>query len=143
MKRAKLKPIKANPSLREQVSYSSTYGSQPMIEKTGHGELLCYESLSGRWFRTSETEVMRVTKELNKMIQTDLMAIRVNDFFQLLGLYSTGQYNDYEFRAIDLPPWGDLFEVDIHEDGYKNYHGEPVLSINITVKPVKRYSEEV
>lgn len=141
MKRAKIKPIKVDLNLRDQVS--AVHESAPIVEKTGHGELLCFESMSGRWFRSSETEVMRVTQNLNKILQNDVMAIQVNDVFQLLGIYVTGQYNDYEFRAADIPPWGELFDVDLKVEGYKYFKNEPVLVININVQPVKRYSEEV
>lgn len=141
MGKAKLKPVKADLSLRESVTTSQEF--RPIIEKTGRGNLLCYEAVGGRWFRSSETEVMRVVDNLNHMIQNDIMAIQVNDWLQLLGLYVTGQFNGYELRAIDIPPWTDLFIADLRIEGYKYFKDEPVLVINVSTKPVKRYSEEV
>lgn len=146
MHKAKLKPIKANPELRDQVSLYSInqYNeSAPMIEKTGIGDVLCYIDLGNRWFRSSETEIDRVTKELNKEVHNDLMTVRVNDVFALLGLYQLNHYGEYELRFRDLAPFTDLFVTSYHPEGFKQVRNEPVLVIHVMAKPAKIYSEEV
>ena len=52
---------------------------------TGKGETLCYDSMSGRYFKTDIDKVKRAEYSLNRTLMTD-MFVTLNEFYDELGL---------------------------------------------------------
>ena len=71
---------------KKKIDDNPVKDSQVII--TGGGDQLCYESLTGRYFRSDIEQVRRAENELNRRILTDMCAT-LNEFFELLGLEST------------------------------------------------------
>lgn len=52
---------------------------------TGKGEMLCYDSMSGRYFKTDIEKVRKAQNELNRRLMSE-MFISLNEFYDELGL---------------------------------------------------------
>lgn len=132
---ARLMSIKAAPENGEQV--------RPIIEQTGKGDLLCHESTSGRWFRSSLPFVKKELEWLNKKCENkEYDTIGLDELFRALGLYSVSQFMVYGWRLNDLPFRTELFDSKMHENGYLGMN-EPVLVIQATRPAIKDYYKEV
>ena len=131
---ARLVSIKAKPENGGSV--------RPIIEQTGKGDLLCYESNSGRWFRSSEEFVKKVIDQLNKeSLFDDYDTISMDELFIGLKLYLNSAYYDYGWKLNKLPFREEIFKLKLYNDGF---HGmdEPVLCISSTTPAVKDYYKE-
>lgn len=52
---------------------------------TGGGDQLCYDSLTGRYFKSDVESIRRAENEINRRINQDMFASH-NEFYELLGL---------------------------------------------------------
>lgn len=72
---------------------------------TGKGETLCYDHLSGRYFKSDIDTIQRIVNELNRDMITD-MYVSLNTFYEALGLeptelgYSMGWTIDMDRRGF-------------------------------------------
>ena len=115
---------------------------RPIIEQTGKGDLLCYESTSGRWFRSSEEFVKNEIKKLNDSCENkDVNIIGVDELFSALKLYSISKYMEYGWRLNTLPFKAKIFETKLYQNGYQDM-SEPVLCIYSTIPAVRNYYKE-
>lgn len=99
---------------------------------TGSGDLLCYDSLTGRYFTADIEKIRRIVNELNRNLLTE-MFIPLNDFFYEIGLDATELGNDLGFD-IDKG----LFEIKFSSQLTKE--DRPCLVLNYIVHP--RYSQK-
>ncbi len=60
---------------------------------TKRGDTLCYDSLSGRYFKSDMDKIKKIENELNKKLLSE-MYIALNEFYYELGLQCTKQGND-------------------------------------------------
>lgn len=103
--------------------------AMPSVPVLGNGGYLCFDSLSGRLFRSSRDWILKTVNEANRMIIGD-MWITLNEFYGELGL--------------DPIPLGEsigwnvdrLLEIDISSQ-IENETGEPCIVLNYPVMPVK------
>lgn len=93
------------------------------------GTMLCYESLSGRYFRSDVETIKSVFNELNrKIISNNYMVVYLNDFYDELGLSPT--------RVGDMLGWEiDDGEVDYIFSSQLTENNEPCLVVNFSVEP--------
>lgn len=93
------------------------------------GTMLCYESLSGRYFRSDVETIKSVFNELNrKIVSNNYMVVYLNDFYDELGLSST--------RIGDLLGWElDDGPVDYVFSSQLTKNNEPCLVVNFSVEP--------
>lgn len=98
---------------------------------TEKGNTLCYDVISGRYFKTDIDRVKRVENELNRRMLEE-MYISLNDFYYELGLKSTSVGDDLGWNInngfIDLH-----FSSQIAEDG------TPCLVLNYHIAPKYDY----
>ena len=119
--------------VRDDISADKVKNNPPGTNEvvfTGKGEVLCYDSLSGRYFKSDIEQIRRAINDLNKEFLTD-MWMSVNDLYYALGLAST--------KLGDLMGWRleeGLLEISI--SATVTPEGEPCLVLNYTVEP--RYS---
>lgn len=100
---------------------------------TGTGETLCYESVSGRYFKSDINRIKQIVNELNERLLRENY-ISLNEFFYELGLKPTKIGNDLGWSSSK-----GLIEVTfascLSEDGV------PCLAVDYRVAPKYGYSD--
>jgi hypothetical protein len=99
---------------------------------TGGGDQLCYESLTGRYFKSDVETIRRSANEINASIFKDLYA-SLNEFWGLLGLDSTTIGDELGFN-IEHP-------VELVFTSHLAADGRPCLAMGYTSLPIKEYSK--
>lgn len=67
--------VKHNPPVANEIILTETDGT------------LCYEPISGRWFRSNPDRIRKAETEINHILSTDISGIAsLNDFYDALGL---------------------------------------------------------
>ena len=118
--------------IRDEVDADRVLQNPPSnVILTGSGDVLCYDSLTGRYFASDIEKIRRIVNELNKELLT-AMFIPLNDLFYELGLDPTELGNDLGFD-IDKG----LFEIKFSTQLTKE--GKPCLVMNYEVHP--KYSQ--
>lgn len=104
------------------------------ITITNTGDMLCYESLSGRYFRSDVETIKGVFNELNRrIVANNYMVVYLNDFYEELGLSST--------RIGDMLGWElDDGKVDFIFSSQLTDKNEPCLVVNFSVEPKAEFS---
>ena len=109
-------------------------GSREIII-TDRGNMLCYDALSDRYFKTDIDRIKRVVNELNRRMVYD-MYVSLNDFYNEIGLKTTKLGDDLGWNLdnglIELDCTSALTEYD-----------EPCLVINYLTRPQYNYSKLV
>lgn len=99
---------------------------------TEKGESLCYEPLSGRYFRSDIEKIRQAWNELNYMLLNDNY-ISLNDFYCEIGLGET--------KIGEQLGWSvDKGKIEIHFSTHLAANGEPCLVIDFTNPPVYDYN---
>lgn len=62
--------------------------SEPQLLYTGHGDTLCFDALSGRYFKSDVEIIRRAIHELNEQMRTENY-ISLNDFYDAIDLEET------------------------------------------------------
>lgn len=119
--------------------------SPTSVEETGNGSLLCYESYSGRWFRSSERAVERAEKVLNRRFDAgNGKYLCLNDFYTLLGMAETHFGFEFGWAANKDYYDGDIFFENalMPANSFMNIP-EPVLIIELTSRsyPMQGWQE--
>ena len=130
---SRLVPIKANPSLKGIVQH-------PIVEITRKGNLLCYESCGGRWFRSDRWDVEDGLAQIQGLFE-NLHYANLNDLYRCLGIYETTKGSIYGWNYYIHGP-GEILKVQLIENGFKTMD-EPVLVISPVVFPEKNYKEGI
>lgn len=123
----------------------------PAVEETGHGNLLCIDTWSGRAFRASKEWVDDAIRSLNVMYKTPIIlnegnineqtiaaSVGMCDLFKLLNIYVTTMSGEYgwpgdqeildEYGPMEIPDLGISTVLIQNPKGYN----EPVLFIEYT-----------
>lgn len=109
----------------------------PVIEQeiflTEQGSILCYDVISGRYFKSDIEKIKRAENHLNKQLM-DENYISLNDFYYELGLPCTKIGNELGWNSndglIDL-----TFNSQLTEDG------RPCLVVDYCIAPRYNYSD--
>ncbi len=118
--------------IRDEVDHDKVLANPTTnIIVTGSGDVLCYDSLTGRYFTSDIEKIRKIVNELNRNLLTD-MFIPLNDFFYEIGLDSTELGNNLGFD-IDKG----LFEIKFSSQLTKEER--PCLVLNYEVYP--KYSQ--
>lgn len=100
---------------------------------TGNGETLCYDSTSGRYFKSSIEKIKKAVNEINRQMLLD-MYVSLNELYDELDLdhTSVGEYLGWNIddKLIDLD-----FTSQIATDG------TPCIVMNFTVPPHYDFSK--
>ena len=109
----------------------STPPSKSKVIDTGRGNVLCLDSLSGRYFRSSSNAIIEAQNLINKKLNSNLY-VSLNELYDELGLERTllGDELGWSSTGILL----DLSNFDSEIVG-----GEPVLVVNYNRLPVYDY----
>lgn len=96
----------------------------------GKGEALCYDSISGRYFKSDIESIRKAVNDLNVQIINEVYASQ-NDFYRLIGLGPVAMGEEVGWRTDRL------LEV-----GYSSHladDGTPCLSLDYKVEPIRGY----
>lgn len=113
--------------LREEMAEEKARETEYDEEKvvlTGRGDTLCYDTMSGRYFRSDISDVRRAENELVKRL-ADEVYLSLNDFYELLGLPDIKLGNYLGWDANDLYP-------DVTFSSMLDDFGDPALVMDIS-----------
>ena len=115
---------------REVTTIVESEGSE-YIHHTGNGDTLVYDSLSGRYFRSSMNSIESAVNSINKSLLNDYI-MTLNEFYNELGVPTIG--------AGSLIGWKsdkELLEVSFESDVDQN--GNPYLVLSYKNRPIPVY----
>jgi hypothetical protein len=107
--------IKANPPGKTEVIF------------TGKGEVLCYDSLTGRYFKSSVEHIKQSINKLNRQLMND-MFITLNELYYEIGLSDTVLGESLGWNV-------DNGLIEINFSTQMSEDGEPCLVLNYEVSP--------
>lgn len=98
---------------------------------TEKGETLCFDAISGRYFKSDIDKLKKAANEVNRMMLSDGY-VSLNDFYDAIGLSPIKIGDDLGWSAnkalIDLNPSAQLAE-----------DGTPCMVLNFQVAPIYNY----
>lgn len=116
--------------IRDEVSADRVKRNPPGMNEvifTGKGEVMCYDSLSGRYFKSDIEQIRRVVNELNRNLLSD-MFLTVNELYYAIGLSGT--------KLGDMMGWDiDKGMVEVDFSAQLTENGEPCLVLNYSTEP--------
>lgn len=104
---------------------------QDSVILTKHGDTLCLEPLSGRYFRSDIEKVRAAINETNRRLLNENY-ISLNEFYEVLGLEETKIGDDLGWQISHGL-------IDVHFSSQLTTEQEPVLVINLVKPPVYDY----
>lgn len=100
---------------------------------TGDAEHLCYDVISGRYFKSSLDKIKRAQNELNKKLM-DEMYISLNEFYDELGLPCNKLGNELGWNISDG-------FIDMSFDSNIAENGEPCIVVDYCIAPRFEYDK--
>ena len=91
------------------------------------GNTLCYDTLSGRYFKTDIDKIKRAENELNRALLYD-MYVSLNDFYRKVGLEDLPMGDDLGWKCDD-----GLLELSL--SSHLTSNDEPCLVISFSIAP--------
>lgn len=79
---------KKEDEIRANISQKQVDENPPVLKEiiiTGGGDQMCYDTLTGRYFRSDIEKIRRAENEINARVLNDLYATQ-NEFYRLIGL---------------------------------------------------------
>lgn len=131
--------VKKTEKLHDDINEEKVKSNPPeqnQIIMTGAGEALCYDSLTGRYFKSDIETIRRIVNTINNRINGGEY-VSVNDYCDLLGL------PDSEL-GWDLG-WGMASTglMDIRYTSCISESGQPVLVLDHKAKPEVKYDYDI
>ena len=103
------------------------------IISTGHGNTLCYDSWSGRYFRSNIEFIRKKANDINADLNNEL-SIGLNDFYFELGLP--------QIRGAEHVGWNvNCNQVELVFSTHLADNGEPCLVLNYATEPIVDYDD--
>jgi hypothetical protein len=100
------------------------------VHITGMGETLCYDSFTGRYFKSDMETIRRAQNDINAKIISDMYASH-NDFYSLIGLERTKYGDELGWNVDNL--------LDIEFSSHLASDGKPCLCLEYVSSPVHNY----
>jgi len=97
---------------------------------TGTGEVMCYDSLTGRYFLSNMESIKRAENEINKLILDDGSA-SLSEFYDKIGLAATAYSEEVGWTYDNMLET--VFSTVLSEDG------RPCIAIHYRMAPVRKY----
>ena len=120
------KELKVRDSIAQDRVTTNPVGDRTIIF-TGNGEVLCYDALCDRYFKSSAEKIRQQVLELNEDLRNE-MWLDLNDLYYAIGLPSTKLGNQVGFDI-------DKGYIQVDYTGTLTPEGQPCLSIDMTVYP--------
>ena len=113
---------------QDRVAANPVSSNQVLVASGGN--VLCYESMSGRYFRSDVETIRKAENDINRQILTDMYASQ-NEFNVLIGLPPTS-YGEEVGWTIDK-------KLEIQLSAVLSEDGKPCLCIGYLWTPVRDY----
>jgi hypothetical protein len=116
--------------MRDEISGDQIKRNPPGTNEvifTGKGEVMCFDTISGRYFKSDIEQIRKAINELNRGLLSD-MFVTLNEFYDAIGLANTKLGDDMGWD-IDKGMIDVSFSAQLTEDG------EPCLVLNYDVEP--------
>ena len=97
---------------------------------TGNGDVLCYDSITGRYFQSNVESLRKAMNDTNHQIINDMYA-SLNDFYNRIGLPMTPYASEVGWNADRLLEL--QFSTVLSEDG------RPCISVSYPLSPIRDY----
>ena len=124
------KELKVRDSIAQDRVTTNPVGDRTIIF-TGNGEVLCYDALCDRYFKSSAEKIRQQVLELNEDLRNE-MWLDLNDLYYAIGLPSTKLGKQVGFDM-------DKGYIQVDYTGTLTPEGQPCLSIDMTVYPNPNY----
>lgn len=124
---------KKEQKVRDEIAQDKVDRNPPVTSEviiTGAGEVMCHDSLTGRYFKSSVEAIRKAENEINKQILTYDYAT-LTDFYDKLGLRATPFSNEVGWnteRMLEV-----RFSTVISDDN------QPCISIDYDELPIREY----
>lgn len=102
-----------------------------LVVLTGHGQVLCYEEFTGRYFQSDFEALRKAQNDLNAQVINDSYA-SLTDLYSLLNLPQTANSDEVGWNLDKL------LEFTYSYVGAED--GTPCLSLGFAVTPIRSYS---
>lgn len=110
--------------------------SKSEVIVTNDGVTLCFDPISGRYFKSNIDKIKRAENELNKRMLHDITGyVSLNEFYDELGLDRTAIGDDLGWNVDKL--------IDMGFSSQINDNGEPSIVLDYTVAPKYDYSRYI
>jgi len=97
---------------------------------TGNGDVLCYETITGRYFRSDIETLRKAQNDINAKILRDMYASQ-NEFYNLIGLAPTGMGEELG--------WTVDHQMDLQFSSVLSEDNKPCLALGYRMTPVRDY----
>ena len=124
---------KKEQSIRDSVSKDKMLNDpvREVILTEKGGNTICYDALSGRYFKSDRDKITKAMNNLNRQMRDD-MHVTLNDFYYELGLDGT--------KMGDMLGWNiERGYIDLAFSSHLDANGTPCLVIDYQVAPVYDY----
>lgn len=124
---------KKEQTIRESVSKDKMNANpvREIILTEKGGNTICYDVLSGRYFKSDRDKIMQAMNKLNRQMR-DESYVTLNEFYYELGLDGT--------KMGDMLGWNiDKGYIDLNFSSHLDANGTPCLVIDYQVAPVYDY----
>jgi len=121
-------------AIRESIDRHKIEQNQPSEDKviiTGAGDCLCYDTYTGRYFKSDIEKIKRAENDLNKRLLNE-MFISLNEFYWALGLDPVQAGNDMGWNVNEEGLIDVRYSSQIAD---YNGHEEPCLVISYIIGP--------
>lgn len=121
-------------AIRESIDKKKIEQNQPSEDKviiTGAGDCLCYDTYTGRYFKSDIEKIKRAENELNKRLLSE-MFISLNEFYYAIGLDPVQAGNEMGWNVNEEGLIDVRYSSQIAD---YNGHEEPCLVISYIIGP--------
>lgn len=111
--------------MRDRIANDPIAGKEVILTK--RGDFICYDTISGRYFKSNMEDVRRAVNDLNEQLINE-MYISLNEFYDLLGLSHTKLGNDMGWSM-------ESGKLEVHFSAQLTEDGEPCMVVDYRVVP--------
>lgn len=104
--------------------------STTQVIVTPNGDMLCYDSLSGRYFKSNVEALRHAQNDINQKIINEVYASQ-NDFYRLIGLPEVGFGEELGWNTDNL--------MDLQFASKLSENNEPCLVVDYILNPIRGY----
>lgn len=97
---------------------------------TGNGDVLCYETMTGRYFKSNVEALRKVQNDINQEIVTQMYASQ-NDYFEAIGLSRVSQGDDIGWNVAAM--------LEMQFSAVLSENSEPCICVGYTFLPTTDY----
>lgn len=124
---------KKNQKIYDEIAQEKVEKNPPSTREiiiTGNGDVMCYDTLTGRYFMSSMEQIKSVVNEINRRIITYDYA-SLTEFYDLLGLSATVFSEEVGWKFENM--------IDISFSTVLSDDGKPCLAIQYNTPPGRNY----